>query len=110
MLKKDLINALVEKNGMTSCAAPDAIDHLFDTMRRSLARGEHIEIRGFGRFRVRKHRGYSGRHPRTLAPIDIPPKRGVLFRAGKELTERLNSVAAATTDPVRKTDLDADPE
>jgi integration host factor subunit beta len=90
MLKKDLIAMLAAQRGLAPRVAEDAVDHVFEAMRKALARGEHIEIRGLGRFQIRQHSGYTGRNPKTLATMEIRPTRGVLFRAGKELKERLN--------------------
>lgn len=103
MLKKDLIGMLAAKRGMAPRAAEDAIDHLFETMRKALAKGDHIEIRGLGRFQIREHSGYTGRNPKTLATMEIRPTRGVLFRAGKELKERLNGEPPAKSPGAAKT-------
>jgi integration host factor subunit beta len=105
MLKKDLIHVLVSQREMQQRQAEDIIEHLFDTMGRALARGEAIELRGLGRFQVRQYDGYVGRNPKTAAAMPIGPSRGVLFRTGKELRERLNnhtSPAAKSSESVER--------
>ncbi|HLV60123.1 MAG TPA: HU family DNA-binding protein [Fredinandcohnia sp.] len=90
MLKSDLIATLVQKNGLTQKQAEAAIESLFDSMKASLCRGENIEIRGFGAFHVKEYDGYVGRNPKTGERIEVKPKRGILFRTGKELRDRVN--------------------
>jgi integration host factor subunit beta len=90
MLKSDLINILVAKRGVTQKQAEATIETIFGVMRDSLCRGENIEIRGLGAFHVKRYKGYRGRNPKTGQVIPIKPKRGVLFRTGKELKDRVN--------------------
>ncbi len=93
MLKSDLVNLLIEQRQLTLRQAEETVDHIFDTMKAALVRGENIEIRGLGSFHVKKYKGYNGRNPKTTAVIVIKPKRGVLFRTGKELRDRINAAA-----------------
>jgi len=92
MLKSDLIATLVRKNGLTQKQAEMAIESIFDSMTSALCRGENIEIRGFGAFHVKHYDGYQGRNPKTGERIEVKPKRGVLFRTGKELRDRVNRI------------------
>ncbi len=57
----------------------------------ALRRGEHVELRGFGSFRLRDRLPRAGRNPRTGESVSIPAKRIPLFKAGKELRERVGS-------------------
>lgn len=90
MLKSDLIATLVQKKGLTQKQAELVIETLFDSMQDALCRGENIEIRGFGAFHVKHYEGYQGRNPKTGEVIEVKPKRGLLFRTGKELRDRIN--------------------
>lgn len=90
MLKSDLINLLVERQQITQKQAEQAVEVIFDTMREALQRGENIEIRGLGAFHVKAYKGYQGRNPKTSETIAVRPKRGVLFRTGKDLRDRVN--------------------
>lgn len=90
MLKSDLVNILVEKRGVTQKQAEATIETIFDTMKDALCRGENIEIRGLGAFHVKSYEGYQGRNPKTGQIIPVKPKRGLLFRTGKELRDRVN--------------------
>ena len=90
MLKSDLINILVVKRGITQKQAESTIETIFDSMKDALCRGENIEIRGLGAFHVKHYEGYQGRNPKTGEVIPVRPKRGILFRTGKELRDRVN--------------------
>jgi len=90
MLKSDLINILVVKRGVTQKQAEATIETIFDSMKDALCRGENIEIRGLGAFHVKNYEGYQGRNPKTGEVIPVKPKRGILFRTGKELRDRVN--------------------
>ncbi len=90
MLKSDLINILVTKRGVTQKQAEATIENIFESMKTALCGGENIEIRGLGAFHVKHYEGYQGRNPKTGEVIPVKPKRGILFRTGKELRDRVN--------------------
>jgi integration host factor subunit beta len=66
------------------------VDSLFDSMSESLARGEKVEIRGFGSFKIKERAGRQGRNPKSGENIFIEAKRVPFFKAGKEIRERIN--------------------
>jgi integration host factor subunit beta len=107
MLKSDLINILVSKRGITQKQAEATIETIFEAMKEALCRGENIEIRGLGAFHVKHYEGYQGRNPKTGQVIPVKPKRGLLFRTGKELRDRVNRAAASTTRVDGSTEDDA---
>jgi integration host factor subunit beta len=55
-----------------------------------LRRGEKIELRGFGSFRLRQREPRKGRNPKTGDRVDVPPKKVPYFKPGKELKELIN--------------------
>jgi integration host factor subunit beta len=99
MLKSDLINILVVKRGVTQKQAELTIETIFECMKDALCKGENIEIRGLGAFHVKHYEGYQGRNPKTGDVIPVKPKRGILFRTGKELRDRVNRPEAARQSP-----------
>jgi integration host factor subunit beta len=107
MLKSDLINILVSKRGITQKQAEATIETIFEAMKDALCRGENIEIRGLGAFHVKHYEGYQGRNPKTGQVIPVKPKRGLLFRTGKELRDRVNRAAASSTRVDGSTEDDA---
>ena len=85
MIKLDIINEVVNKTGITKTKAELAVETVFESMRRSLSKGDRIELRGFGVFNVRPRKTGIGRNPRTGAEVAIPPGKAVRFKPGKEL-------------------------
>lgn len=85
VIKLDIINEVVNRTGITKTKAEMAVETVFESMKRSLGRGERIELRGFGIFNVRPRKTGIGRNPRTGAEVAIPPGKAVRFKPGKEL-------------------------
>ena len=85
MIKLDLINEVFTKTGITKTKAEMAVETVFESMKKALAAGNRIELRGFGVFNVRPRKTGIGRNPRTGAEVSIPPGRAVRFKPGKEL-------------------------
>ena len=94
MNKGDLIKILSKEYSVTLKKAEDIVDRLFQTLTRTLVLGERVEIRGFGAFTVRNYKGYTGRNPATGERTVVEPKKLPFFKAGKELTERVNQEQA----------------
>jgi integration host factor subunit beta len=63
---------------------------IFDEITAALARGERVELRGFGAFTVNKRDARTGRNPRTGEAVPVDEKAVPFFKAGKELRERVN--------------------
>ena len=87
MTKADLIDEVSRLAELTRKDSEVIVETIFDSIVRSLRVGDKIEIRGFGSFTVRPYKAYSGRNPRTGAPVPVPPKRLPFFKVGKELKE-----------------------
>jgi len=90
MNKADLVNELKNRNDFTRQQAEKIVDIFFNTMADALAEGERVEIRGFGSIFVKDYKSYTGRNPKTGAPVVVRPKRLPFFRCGKELKERVD--------------------
>lgn len=110
MLKSDLVNLLVEKRKITQKQAEQTVEVIFESMKDALVKGENIEIRGLGAFHVKAYKGYKGRNPKTSEAIEVRPKRGILFRTGKELRDRVNAAAANGTLIIEADDDDSGEE
>ena len=85
VIKLDIINEVVNKTGITKSKAEAAVETVFESMKKALATGDRIELRGFGVFNVRPRKTGIGRNPRTGAEVNIPPGKAVRFKPGKEL-------------------------
>lgn len=85
MTKKELIEKLSKKVGLTKKAAADSVNSIFGTIRESLAKGDKVVITGFGTFKVRSRATRKGRNPQTGNSIQIAGHRLPGFTAGKTL-------------------------
>lgn len=85
MIKQDLIQRIVDRTGLPRTKAEAAVDTIFDGMKQALAKGDRIELRGFGVFTVKPRKTGIGRNPRTGAEVSIEPGKAVRFKPGKEL-------------------------
>ncbi len=63
---------------------------IFNEITSALARGERVELRGFGAFTVKRRDARTGRNPRTGEAVSVDEKAVPFFKAGKELRERVN--------------------
>ena len=63
---------------------------IFTEITAALARGDRVELRGFGAFSTRSRESRTGRNPRTGASVDVQAKSVPYFKPGKEMRERLN--------------------
>ncbi len=64
---------------------------IFEEISAALARGQRVELRGFGAFSVKKRGARLGRNPRTGEAVDVTSKAVPYFKTGKQLRERLNT-------------------
>ncbi len=96
MTRSELIAGLAEDNlHLTTADIERIVAALFDEMTSALARGERVELRGFGAFTVKHRNARAGRNPRTGETVDVAQKSVPFFKAGKELRERINKAIAA---------------
>jgi len=85
VIKLDIVNAVVNKTGVSRTKAEQAVETVFEAMKKALGKGERIELRRFGVFNVRPRKTGIGRNPRTGQEVSIPPGKAVRFKPGKEL-------------------------
>jgi len=95
MTKADLVDDVANATELTKKDAERLVELVFDSIIQSLNKGEKIELRGFGSFRVRGRGARRGRNPKTGEPVNIPAKRVPYFKAGKELKELINQTSGA---------------
>lgn len=94
MNKSELIEALAQDIGVPHREAAAITNTVIDTMTEALARGESIEIRGFGSFVIKEYGSYEGRNPKTGKKIKVSPKKLPFFKVGKDLREQVNKSKA----------------
>ena len=108
MTKAVLVEEVARATDLTKKDAEVIVDTVFRCIIDALRRGEKIELRGFGSFRLRRREPRQGRNPKTGDRVDVPPKQVPYFKPGKELKELINrgrehSPRLAATAPVRQT-------
>lgn len=91
MTKSELIAELASANPHLRAQDVETIvATIFEEITFALARGERVELRGFGAFTVKHRDARTGRNPRTGASVDVDEKSVPFFKAGKELRLRVN--------------------
>lgn len=95
MTKAELVEDVARAAELTKKDAERLVEIVFESIIETLNKGEKIELRGFGSFRVRERGARRGRNPKTGDPVDIPAKRVPYFKPGKELKELINEEPAA---------------
>jgi DNA-binding protein HU-beta len=89
MNKTDLIQAVVEKTGLTKKDSASAVDAVFEAISESLARDDKVQLIGFGTFEVRSRQAREGRNPATGETIKIAASKAPAFKAGKALKDKV---------------------
>ena len=90
MNKGELIARIAEESKLTKKAAEAALDAFMTSVEVALAKGEKVQLVGFGTFEVRQRAARKGRNPQTKAEIKIPASKAPVFKAGKALKETVN--------------------
>ena len=94
MTKSELVQRLAEVNPHLYQRDIDFIvTTIFDEIAAALARGDRVELRGFGVFSVKHRDARAGRNPRTGDSVSVAEKRIPFFNTGKQLRYRLNQSA-----------------
>jgi integration host factor subunit beta len=91
MTKSELILRLAERNPhLYQRDVERIVATVFDEISVALARGQRVELRGFGAFSVKRRDARQGRNPRTGETVAVTSKRIPFFKTGKQLRDRLN--------------------
>ena len=91
MTKSELILRLAERNPhLYQRDVERIVSTIFDEISAALARGDRVELRGFGAFSVKNRDARTGRNPRTGETVYVAKKSVPFFKVGKDLRERLN--------------------
>jgi integration host factor subunit beta len=90
MNKSQLIERIAKEEGITIKNAASVVNVVFDSMAESLSKGDRVEIRGFGSFKVKSYDSYQGRNPKTGEIIQVKEKKLPYFKVGKEMKERVD--------------------
>src|SRR6476660_9888338 len=99
MTKAELVEEVSRVSDLTKKHSEVIVDTVFESIIDALHRGDKIELRGFGSFRLRKREPRKGRNPKTGDKVDVPPKKVPYFKPGKELKDLINREPEADGTP-----------
>ena len=89
MNKSELIEKVAQEAGLTKKDTEKAVNKVFDVISEELAKGEKVQLIGFGTFETRERAAREGRNPSTGEVIKIEATRIPAFKAGKSLKEKV---------------------
>lgn len=90
MNKSELVEALAKKTNATKKVSEESLNALIEVITEELAKGEKIQLVGFGTFEVIKRAARKGKNPQTGEEIKIPASKAPKFKAGKVLKDIVN--------------------
>lgn len=92
MIRSELIQKISDENPhLFQRDVERIVGTIFDEIIEALARGDRVELRGFGAFSVKQRDSRTGRNPRTGESVDVEQKHVPFFKTGKLLRDRLNA-------------------
>lgn len=90
MNKTELVTKMATNAGITIAQAKSALDTFTEATSKTLKKGDKLVLLGFGTFSVTKRAARTGRNPQTGEALKIKAKKLIKFKAGKELSEKIN--------------------
>ena len=91
MIRSELIQIIADDNPhLFQRDVERIVNTVFEEITEAMAKGERVELRGFGAFSVKRRDARLGRNPRTGAAVSVASKRVPFFKTGKLLRDRLN--------------------
>jgi len=89
MTKKDIVLKISEETGLKQTDVKTVVQKALDHIIAALGRGETVELRNFGVFKVRSRRPRVGRNPRTGTKVPIPERKRVSFKVGMIMKKKV---------------------
>ncbi len=99
MTKADLVEEISAKTGVSKNHTALIVDDLLEAISKALSDGQHLEIRGFGTFKVRERRARRARNPRSGDEVLVPAKLVPVFKPSKELKALIAAGAPSSDAP-----------
>jgi DNA-binding protein HU-beta len=87
LTKTDLVKKVSAKSGLSKKDSAKAVSETLSAIKGALAKGEKVQLIGFGTFDVFERAARTGMNPQTKKKIMIPDKKSIRFRAGKPLKD-----------------------
>ncbi|MEW5803715.1 MAG: integration host factor subunit alpha [bacterium] len=90
MTKEDIVKNVWTELNISNKQAKDVVETVFNTLKDVLAKGDQVEIRGFGKFIIREKTSRTGRNPRTGEEAEITARKVVTFKPSKIFRSSVN--------------------
>ena len=91
MNKAELVAAIADRTELSKKDSEKALKAFIDVIAEELAKGEKIQLVGFGTFEVSERAAREGRNPQSGEPMNIPASKSPKFKAGKALKDMINA-------------------
>ena len=88
--KKELIERIAAETNQSRADVKKTVQAFLDQVIGELGRGNRLEFRDFGVFEIRERAARVAQNPKTLEPVDVPPRRTVKFKSGRLMKERVD--------------------
>ena len=95
----DIISIIAEGTGLTKVETAAVVDGFIASISYALKKGETIELRGFGTFRLVERKAREGRNPKTGEKIFIPQRKVPVFRCSKDFRNYINQAIKEEDEP-----------
>lgn len=92
VLKKEFIDRMAERGGITKKAAREGLDLFIETLIDYMAEDEKVMIKGFGRFKMKTYKERIGKVPLSGAECIIPEHKKMRFYASEKLTDKIDDI------------------
>ena len=99
MTKTEFVESLASTLNQTKSESERILEAVTDVIKQALQRGEKLDLRGLGVFKVRESKPRPARNPRTGEALSIPARKAAVFKPGKELSALLNKTAEPDDQP-----------
>ena len=88
--KKELIERIAKEKHIQRSQVRNVVQSFLDEIVNEMGKGNRLEFRNFGVFETKKRRARIGQNPKTLEQFPIPARRGVKFKMGLQMEQKLN--------------------
>lgn len=89
MTKKEIVTGIADRTDIKQIDVKKVVQLTLDIIVDSLSKGETVELRNFGIFKVKSRKARLGRNPKTGESVQIPEKKAVTFKAGLMMKEKV---------------------
>src|SRR5688572_2748706 len=107
--KKELIDRIADSSQQKRVQVKKVVQQFLDEIVNELGKGNRLEFRDFGVFETKLRKARKAQNPKTLEPVEVPPKRTVKFKVGRLMKQRLGELTGAAIDD-EAADIDEMPD